>query len=360
MPGTIPTEPIGSVPRPTQLIVRSAGLSGGHVSASEVRALQEAAIRDTINAYREAGEQVLVDGEQTKPSFAHYPFEGVANLDPQGGITIQFTEGEVHQRQLPRLMAGPFRYGTYADTYVKAALPYTGGMPYKQAVIAPSMVSLIYPAEDIEGYPRDQFLADVVAECTEDIRRCFAAGADSVQMDFTEGRLAQKFDPSGGLLDAFIDLNNRVLATFSAEQRRKIGIHVCPGGDRNSFHSLDQPYDALLKRLFDVNAGAFFMQLACEPDRRVALASMRDNAKPGQRLFVGVIATNSNAIETPDEVEARIREAAEFIPLEQLGTTDDCGFSPFGDDIAQSREVAFAKIRARTVGTENASRALLG
>jgi 5-methyltetrahydropteroyltriglutamate--homocysteine methyltransferase len=63
-------------------------------------------------------------------------------------------------------------------------------------------------------------------------------------------------------------------------------------------------------------------------------------------------------IETPEEVCERVLEAAEYIPVTQLGTTDDCGFSPFSDDTSRTRDTAFAKIRARVAGTVMASELL--
>lgn len=77
-----------------------------------------------------------------------------------------------------------------------------------------------------------------------------------------------------------------------------------------------------------------------------------------ERVFVGVVAPIDPQIETPLVVRDRIREVARFIPLDQLGTTDDCGFSPFADDLSTTRETAFAKIRARVIGTELASELL--
>jgi 5-methyltetrahydropteroyltriglutamate--homocysteine methyltransferase len=77
-------------------------------------------------------------------------------------------------------------------------------------------------------------------------------------------------------------------------------------------------------------------------------------------VFVGVVSPIDPRVETPDEVCQRVLEAAEHIPVEQLGTTDDCGFSPFCDDTSTSREVAFAKIRARVLGTAQAARVLGG
>ena len=63
-------------------------------------------------------------------------------------------------------------------------------------------------------------------------------------------------------------------------------------------------------------------------------------------------------VETPEEVRDRFLEAARFIDPSHLGTTDDCGFSPFGDDATTSRDTAFAKIQARITGTAMASSAL--
>jgi 5-methyltetrahydropteroyltriglutamate--homocysteine methyltransferase len=80
--------------------------------------------------------------------------------------------------------------------------------------------------------------------------------------------------------------------------------------------------------------------------------------KPGHRVFVGVVAPIDRHIESAEEVRDRVLEAAEYIPVGQLGTTDDCGFSPFSDDTSTTRETAFAKIRARVEGTALASRIL--
>ena len=77
-----------------------------------------------------------------------------------------------------------------------------------------------------------------------------------------------------------------------------------------------------------------------------------------QQIFVGVIDPIDPDVETPEVVRDRVLEAAEFIPIDRLGTTDDCGFSPFGDDTSTARETAFAKIAARVAGTALAADAL--
>ncbi len=102
----------------------------------------------------------------------------------------------------------------------------------------------------------------------------------------------------------------------------------------------------------------FYVALAGEQDRRRVLEMLRKHLRPRHRIFVGVIAPIDSRIESPEEVRDRILEAAEYIPIAQLGTTDDCGFSPFSDDTSTTRDKAFAKITARVEGTRLAAQIL--
>ncbi len=350
----IPTEPIGSIPRTAELLAATQAFGSGRISREQLLVCEEDAVRDTIARLELTGSPIISDGEQSKSSFATYPLSGLQNLAPDG-VVIPFADG--HTRQLPRLASGTFRYGQHASRFLKSARRYAH-LPVKQAVISASALSLLYPQGGLDDYPRDAFIGDLEREAEQDIRECLEGGAACVQVDFTEGRLALKLDPSAGLLKSFIGLNNRILDRFTPEQRQKIGVHTCPGGDRDSTHSADVDYLAFLPLLFRLNVGRFYIQLASEPDRRRVLKIAKDLLKPGQVLFVGVIDPINPQIETPEQVRDRVLEAAEFIPIEALGTTDDCGFSPFADDVSTSREIAFAKIQARVDGTMLASNAL--
>jgi 5-methyltetrahydropteroyltriglutamate--homocysteine methyltransferase len=350
---TLPTEPIGSMPRPASLIEGMQAAAAGRTAAEKLEALFDDAVRDTIRRFEETGSPVITDGEQRKPSFATYPIHGLANLAP-GGVTIPFEDG--HTRQLPVLTVGPFRYATHAAAYLDSAKKHAR-VPLKQAVISASALSLLYPQEGIPGYTREAFLEDLVREAETDIRECLDRGA-TVQIDFTEGRLSVKLDPSKALLNSFVALNNRVLERFTAAQRRRIGVHTCPGGDRDSTHSADVDYAELLPALFRVDVGNFFIQLASERDRPRVLAILGKHATGDRRIFVGVTDPIDPRVETAEEVRDRALEAAKFIDPAHLGTTDDCGFSPFGDDTSTSRDTAFAKVLARVTGTEMASKIL--
>jgi 5-methyltetrahydropteroyltriglutamate--homocysteine methyltransferase len=350
----IPTEPIGSIPRPLALVEAISTRDGADPALDP---LYDAAVRDTIERFEATGSPVITDGEQRKyHNFWTYSVHGLPNTAPDG-FKIPFAAG--HVRRMPRLTGGPFRYRRHADSYLDVALRYAR-VPVKQAVISPSALSLMYPAEAIPAYSREQFIRDLLQEHETEIRNCLARGAHKVQIDFTEGRFAVKIDPSGELLHSFIDLNNLALSRFSPEERQKIGVHTCPGGDRDSTHSADVDYAELLPSLFQLKVGNFYIALAGESDRLRVLKIIREFMKPEHRVFVGVVAPIDPHVDTPEEIRDRILEAAEYIPAAQLGTTDDCGYSPFSDDTSTTRDTAFAKIRARVLGTQLAGDILDG
>ena len=376
----IPTELVGSLPRPMKLQEAYAAYDDGKITFDELKAEQDKAAEDSIKRLEQTGETRVTDGEQRESSFATYPITdtlagtGLAdNLAGDGQFFAIFDDG--HHRQLPRLTGGPFKYKTYASEFVEKNREIAS-KPVKQAVISPSMMMLLYPLEgEIEGYPREQFLDDVCDEVEKDIRQCFAAGAERVSIDFTEGRLANKNDsrnPWTGkdMLQEFIDLNNRVLDRFSAEERRNIGIHTCPGGDMDSVHSKEVPYEKLLTKMFQLNAGYFLIQCASEDDKEKVYKLVGDNLRDDangvtQVAFMGVINPLSPDVETAEQVKDDLVTAAKHIPVAQLGATDDCGFSPFSRDEKPkhgspdfARDIAMQKISARIEGARMASQEL--
>jgi 5-methyltetrahydropteroyltriglutamate--homocysteine methyltransferase len=343
----IPTEPIGSIPRPAYLTQAMQAFSAKQITHEDLLSAQDKALIETIALFEQTGSPVITDGEQSKSSFVTYPLEGMTQL-ASDGIVIPFADG--HTRQLPRLTGGKFKYSIHANRYLNKAKTLTQ-LPVKQAVISASALSLLYPQNGIAGYSHDQFIADLLAEAEADIRMCLQDGAHIVQIDFTEARLAIKLDPTRGLLKMLVDLNNQVLDRFTATERLRIGVHTCPGGDHDSTHSADVDYGDLLPDLFNLHVSNFYLEYAAEKNKKDTLKLIKRLLKPSQRVFLGVTNVLVPRIESRDEICEMVLEAAKYISPDQLGTTDDCGFSPFADDISTAREVAFAKIKARVEGT---------
>lgn len=343
----IPTEPVGSVPRALELQDAMIAHSQGEITSAELNTQFDKAVRETIERFEATGSPIVSDGEQTKSSFATYPLDGLDNLAADG-VIIPFEDG--HTRQLPRLTKGPFRYATFAGSYLPRAKKFAT-RPVKQAVISASAMSLLYPENGVPNYSKEQFFTDLIRHAVADIRSCFDHGAYNVQVDFTEGRLAVKLDPTKKLLQQFIDLNNQVMSNFTEQERQRIGFHTCPGGDHDSPHSADVDYGELIPMLLTLESGNFYMQMASEKNPEKSLKIIGEHLRPNQRVFIGVINVVNEEVESNETVCDRVLMAAEHIPINQLGTTDDCGFSPFSDDVATSRDTAFAKISARVRGT---------
>ncbi|KAI0595302.1 UROD/MetE-like protein [Biscogniauxia sp. FL1348] len=379
----LPSENVGSLPRPLYLQQALADFDAGKITRDELTAAQDRAAADSVSRLEATGSEVVSDGEQWSSSFATYPLldtlggSGLApNLaaDADGQYFAFFADG--HHRQLPRLVRGPFRYQNYAGDYLARSKRHAR-LPMKQAVVSPSLLYLLYPLDGaVPGYARERFEADLVDECERDIRGCLAAGAARVSVDFTEGRLACRRDARNpwtarGLLPTFVDLNNRVLARFAAPERRNIGIHTCPGGDCDSTHSADVDYADLLPALFQINAGYFLIQCASERDKERVYRTIGENIRRDadgvkQVAFIGVTNPLDPTVETPEQVARDLVAAARYIPTDQLGATDDCGFSPFSIDSKPrhaggpdaARDIAFRKIASRVEGVRIASERL--
>lgn len=148
-PPTLPTEPIGSIPRPLALVQAIRNADAGQLDPTVLETLYDEAVRDTLRRCETTGSPVVCDGEQRKNhNFADYAVHGLPNFAPDG-FKLRFTH---HTRQWPRLTAGPFRYRQRGDQFLAQAQRRTT-LPLKQAVISPSALSLFYPAVALPEYP---------------------------------------------------------------------------------------------------------------------------------------------------------------------------------------------------------------
>ena len=299
---------------------------------------------------------MITDGEQRKyHNFWTYCVHGLPNTAPDG-FKIPFAAG--HTRRMPRLTAG-----RSATSAMRTAISMS-----RSAMRTPAQAGgdLAIGAEpdvsrrESAGYSREEFIDDLLSEHETEIRRCLQKGAHKVQIDFTEGRLAMKLDPSGrSAAQLHRSEQSGARRGSSREERQRIGVHTCPGGDRDSTHSADVDYAELLPEPVRAEGRQFLYRAGRRAGPRRVLKIIREYIKPEQRVFVGVVvADRSAASRPPRKCATACWRRREYIPLDQLGTTDDCGFSPFCDDTSTTRDTAFAKIRARVAGTALAAEAL--
>ena len=375
----IPTELVGSLPRPMKLQEAYEAYDQGQIAWAELQAEQDAAAEDSIRRLEEVGEPIVTDGEQRESSFATYPITdtlagtGLAdNLAGDGQFFAIFDDG--HHRQLPRLTGGPFRYKTFASEFVEKNKAIASG-PVKQAVIAPSMLMLLYPLEgELEGYSREQFLDDLCDEVEKDIRavlrRRRRARLDRLHRGPAgeQERLAQPLDQQGHAPGVHRPQQprDRPLQRRGAGQhrhphlpRRRLRLRALQGSPLREAAEQDVPAQRGLLpdpvRLRGRPRGRL-------PDVRRVLAARTPTASP-QVCFMGVINPLNPEVETAEHVRDELLLAAKYIPVERLGATDDCGFSPFSRDVKPkhgspdfARDIAMQKIAARLEGARLARR----
>ncbi len=113
----LPSENIGSIPRPKYLIEAYKEFNSGNLSAAQLDELAKQASRETIKSLEDLGAEIVTDGEQQKfNSFAGYCTHCAPNIAPDG-MRIDFSDG--HFRHLPRLTSGPFKYQYTADQFLE-------------------------------------------------------------------------------------------------------------------------------------------------------------------------------------------------------------------------------------------------
>lgn len=348
---TIPTESLGSLPRPRALLDLLKYTEADNEVSEEVRNTFDESIKAMVTRYEATGSPVITDGEYGKyPDFITYPLRGQSWRKTAGfGLTLD----DINHCQLPELTKGPFHYTNFSHNFLIATRQHTS-VPIKHAVISPSTLSLLYPARPLADYSRDDFVEDLLSEHISEIRQYLHEQAYKVQIDFCDGPLALRLDPSGQLLNSFVLFLNMAMDCFSDEEQRRLGIYI-------GTHQADAIDIAeLIPVVLELPAKSFYIATANRTDKRELLSIIRANIKPDQRIFIGVIDPASPYLETVAEVRDAIIEASRYIPPDQLGTTDNTGFAPFADNPYTDLETALERIRVRVEGTALASDLLGG
>ena len=280
----IPTEPIGSIPRPADLIAAWADRQAGRISVERsTRSRSTRCETRSGDSRRPAPPSSLT---ASRPNRVSPPTRSTApRASLADGVVVPFDDG--HTRQLPRLWPGRFVRHARVDISRggEAADDVAGQAGRDLRVGVEPALSRRRDSRDIRARRSSQTWS---SEAAADIRQCLDRGADSVQIDFTEGRLSLKLDPSGGLLEQFVALEQSrarsVLAAGAASNRRS---HV--SGRRSGCHAqrrcrLCRPAAGAVS----ASRGRFYIQLASEPDPKRVLDIIREHRQPDQIVFVGV------------------------------------------------------------------------
>jgi 5-methyltetrahydropteroyltriglutamate--homocysteine methyltransferase len=350
---------VGSLLRPPELLAARKAFAEGRIEADDLRKEEDRAIRDAVALQEDLGFQSATDGEFRRTSWHMdfiYQLGGISRTDEQLQVAFKNAEGttsftsaalKVDDRVTidDTIFADAF---TFLKSVVKTAVP-------KLTIPSPSMVHYRGGAAAIDPaiYPDvDQFWNDLSAAYAEEIRRLGELGCAYLQLDDTS--LAYLNDPAQRqmIADRGDDAEHqhlRYIAQINAAlEGRPDGMAVTTHSCRGNFQSYwaaEGGYDFVAEALFsELNVDGFFLEY--DDERSGSFEPLRFVPK-GKMVVLGLVTTKRGALETKDQLKRRIDEASQFVPLEQICLSPQCGFSStvegnsitFDDEVAKLRLV---------------------
>jgi 5-methyltetrahydropteroyltriglutamate--homocysteine methyltransferase len=358
---------VGSLLRPPELLKARAARQAGRLSAAELRAAEDRAIRDGVKLQRDIGLRGITDGEMRRGSWHMdflYQIGGVAHSDHRLHIEFKNAAGTVEFSPTAHRVAGKLRLDKtiFADdfAFLKAAVgePGTDGAMAKLTIPSPSMLHYRggRAAIDEAAYPdMEPFWQDLAAVYAKEIAGLQALGCTYLQLDDTS--LAYLNDPTQrAYVDSIggdgahqhlinIRLINQALADRPAGMT--VCIHMCRGNFRSSWMA-EGGYDHVAEALFgELKVDGFFLEY--DDDRSGGFAPLRfvprGGPMGGPRVVLGLVTSKRAALEDKDVLKRRIDEAAKYVPLEQLCLSPQCGFSSTVDGNALTVDEEAVKLR---------------
>jgi 5-methyltetrahydropteroyltriglutamate--homocysteine methyltransferase len=348
---------VGSLLRPPELLQARKDAAEGRITAEELRAVEDDAIREAVRMQEDIGLRSATDGELRRGSWHMdfiYQLDGVekaaGDLRSQfrnAGGTIEFTPAAIQ-------VVGRFGLSKtiFGEDFAMLRDTVTSATP-KLTIPSPSMVHFRggRAAVDPSVYPSlDDFWSDLTAAYAEEVRRLGELGCTYLQLDDTS--LAYLNDPSqreyvagiGGHPERqhlyYIRHINEALADRPAGMA--VTTHMCRGNFRSSW-AAEGSYDFVAEALFnDLEVDGFFLEY--DDERSGSFEPLRLVPK-GKQVVLGLVTTKRGALESKDVLKQRIEEASRFVPLDQLCLSPQCGFASTLEGNALTREEQIAKLR---------------
>jgi 5-methyltetrahydropteroyltriglutamate--homocysteine methyltransferase len=346
---------VGSLLRPKHLLQARADFGAGRIAATELQALEDAAVRDIVKMQEDVGLQSVTDGEFRRLDWLmdfKYQLDGVTKSDADVvRVPFQTDTGPIDWTFVPYTVSGKIRlkHVIYGEGF--AFLKGTTRQTAKLTVPSPSMMH--YPGGrglDRKVYPDlEEFFGDLAAAYRAEVAGLAKLGCTYLQLDdtslaFLNSAERRKAVGPGGETQhlRYIQLINDSLAGKPADLA--VTIHLCRGNFRSAWiPGTDASYDFVAEALFgSLDVDGYFLEY---DDRRSGGFEPLRFVPKGKRVVLGLITTKRPQLESKDELKRRIDEAAKFVPLDQLCLSPQCGFSSTQEGNELTAEEQRAKLR---------------
>ncbi|GIE30971.1 5-methyltetrahydropteroyltriglutamate--homocystei ne S-methyltransferase [Actinoplanes italicus] len=354
---------VGSLLRPPRLLKAREQRALGEISADELRAVEDDAIREVVRMQRDVGLRSATDGEFRRTSWHMdfiYRLGGIRPTDEKIQVHFRNENGELDFESAALAVDGPIglRETIFGTDFEYLAGLVGDGVTAKLTIPSPSMVHYRggRAAIDPAVYPEEErFWADLSAAYAEQVRRVAALGCRYLQLDDTS--LAYLNDPAQRrlLTDRGDDAEHQHLryirqinaAIAGRPDGLNVTTHMCRGNFRSSW-AAEGGYDFVAEALFsELAVDGFFLEY--DDNRSGGFAPLRF-VPPGKTVVLGLVTTKRGTLESKDDLKRRIDEAARYVPLEQLCLSPQCGFSSTveGNVLTYDEQVAKLSLIAET------------
>ena len=331
---------VGSFLRPERLKEARAKFNDGEITAEELERVENEEIIALIEKEKELGLKSVTDGEFRR-AFWHLDF--LENLDgvelvEVDHFSVQFKDKDVKPKTLRIVGKVDFSEDHTFVKHFKFLKEHAGDTPVKLTIPSPSMLHLITQVREknyvpIERYKDNEalFYDDVVAAYRKALQCFYDLGCRNIQLDDTswgefcaldkrEAYETRGFDLEQIARD-YVDVLNRVIEWKPEDL--VVNMHICRGNFRSTWFS-SGGYEPVAKTLFGhCRVDGFFLEY--DSDRAGDFTPLR--YIKDQKVVLGLITSKSGDLEDKGEVISRIKEASQYVPLEQLCLSPQCGFS---------------------------------
>jgi len=330
---TFHSEVVGSLLRPPYLVEARKQFEAGSMSAADFKAVEDQAVNEAIALQEAAGIDVITDGEMRRYAFYGHLIDALAGFDKYGGWAIPFRDETGEELVLKRPVVVEklqWKRSMCAEewVYLRSRKSHAG----KVTMISAQQAAAYYdPEKSKSAYStRDAYLADIVDFSRREVEELIRLGCTYVQIDapqyaalldpqMREGYRQRGSDPDK-IIDQCIAMDNAII---DGHPGITFGIHICRGNNQSKFYASGD-YEPISRIFTQTHFSRFLLEYddarsgGFEPLRHV----------PGDRFVVlGLVTTKKPRLETAEELRERIKEATQYIPLERLALSPQCGFA---------------------------------
>ncbi len=326
---------VGSLLRPDYLKTARKQLEAGEISDAVFKQIEDRAVDEAIALQIDSGLDVITDGEMRRYAFFGHLIDAVEGYDKLGGWAIPFHDDEGNEIVFPRPVVtgklNPTRHLCSEEfSYLRAR---AGGHPAKVTLISAQQAAAYYdPAKSSTAYPTiDAYLADVVDILRDEVAELIRLGCTYIQIDapqyaalldpeIREGYRQRGNDPDR-LLDRCIELDNAVIGEHPGID---FGIHLCRGNNQSRYYA-SGGYDPIAAQVFQrTNFSHFLLEY---DDARSGGFEPLEHVPDDRIVVLGLVTTKKPELESKELLKQRIEEASQYVPLERLALSPQCGFA---------------------------------